>query len=164
MGGLSFSAWTTPLSCSGVLATGSQCPQSGWSVPLMAQPRQSHCHSTRSSWFLHGRKLHRGVVPGGKCHRGNLEVPTRTGCTPYMAHQPYPVRLHTSPSPFLPPCLLPTSFRLQHPSLFCLHLLYLLLPLPSLLLPKIRASWSTSFRSSLKATFLPALSEGSKVR
>ena len=49
-------------------------------------------------------------------------------------------------------CHRPSGTSLQHPLPFQLHLLYLLLPLPRLLLRKTRASWSTFLSSSLKAT------------
>lgn len=68
----------------------------------------------------------------------------------YKLHQPYLVWPHIFPSPLPPPSLSPTLLWLQRPSLFCLCLLYLLFPLPRPLLPKTRAPWCTSFRSSLK--------------
>lgn len=146
------SHWTLALICLCILTTrqlaspewvvqGSKAKASFFDGPT---PLVTHRHSTISSWFPWEETMQEGSVIGA-----SWRWPTTTECT-YKLHQPYPVWPHIFPSPLPPPSLSPTFLWLQRPSLFCLCLLYSLFPLRRRLLPKTRAPWCTSFRSSLK--------------
>lgn len=133
---------------------GSQCPQSGWSkreVSFLDHPASLVVHSFHSVLLV---SLWEETMQGYDARR-EMSL-GHVGGDP----QDWVRSLHAAPAvPSLAPHLpkssatFPlaggtTSLQLQHPSVFCLHLLYLLLPLPRLLLPRTRASWSTSSKAT----------------
>lgn len=82
----------------------------------------THCHSTRFSWFFHGRKLCRGVMPGGKYHRGNLECPPGPGARtcPTSRTQSAPHLPKSFPAPSLRyPLAFGCSIPHSSASIFC---------------------------------------------
>lgn len=83
--------WTTLLGSLSVLTTWQLASPEWVSDTARRSQLVTHCHSVISSWFLHGRRLCRGVMPGEKCHWGILEAARHGWGHSHRLHQLYPV-------------------------------------------------------------------------